>query len=212
MSGVSAVHEAEAFGLAAEMVSFPTQHLASAASDGTLGRILRHLSEHLPYELEGWPEALSSDVTFEALEPEYIRLFDVPDGRPCPLYTGVYAQRRHDAMEELLRFYRHFGLTVSPAAHDLPDSVPTVLEFLQFLCLREAQEADDPGPIRAARADLISRHLLPWARNTVGRLADRSPEPFYAAVVGFVLSIAEAEVAYLRGADAALPVVVHHGR
>lgn len=202
MSSVPAVHQAEAFGLAAEMVSFPTEHLAKAASDGTLERLAGHLAEHLPYEMEGWPASFAGEVSFQALESEYIRLFDVPDGRPCPLYTGVYAHRRHDAMEELLRFYRHFGLTVSPAAHDLPDSVPTVLEFLQFLCLREAQGGQDPAPIRAARADIIARHLLPWAKNTVSRLGERSPHPFYAAVVGLVLSIAVAEVAYLRGAEA----------
>jgi len=202
VSSVRAVHEAEAFGLASEMVSFPTEHLARAASDGTLKRIVSHLAAHLPYELEGWARALSADVSFQTLEAEYIRLFDVPDGRPCPLYTGVYASRRHDAMEEILRFYRHFGLTVAPAAHDLPDSVPTVLEFLQFLCLREAREEHDPAPIRAARADVIGRHLLPWATNTVSRLEGRSAAPFYSAVVGFVLCIAEAEAGYLRGAEA----------
>ena len=37
-------------------------------------------------------------------------------------------------MEDLLRFYRHFGLSVVHAEdRDLPDSVPTVLEFLGYL-------------------------------------------------------------------------------
>lgn len=202
MTTAAAVHEAEAFGLAAEMISFPTERLATAISDGTLARIAGHLVEHLPYELGAAPAAFSPPVTFEALQSEYIRLFDAPDGRPCPLYTGVYAHRRHDAMEELLRFYRHFGLTVSPAAHDLPDSVPTVLEFVQFLCLREAQDSGDAGPLRLARADLISRHLYPWATNTMGRMAERSAAPFYAAAVGFVHDLARAETAYLREAAA----------
>jgi len=204
VSSVAAVHEAEAFGLAAEIVSFPTERLAAAISDGTLATIAGHLVEHLPYEMDGWGQAFSVPVSFEALQADYIRLFDVPDGKPCPLYTGVYARRRHDAMEELLRFYRHFGLTVSPAAHDLPDSVPTVLEFLQFLCLREAQDAGDPSPLRMARADVISRHLYPWAANTASRLAGRSAAPFYVSAVGFVQQLARAEMVYLRSATEAV--------
>jgi putative dimethyl sulfoxide reductase chaperone len=200
MSATPVLHVGEAFGLASEIVSFPTEHLADAARSGTLDRIIEHLSSQLPYEME-WRGTMSADVSFRTLEAEYIRLFDVPDGRPCPLYTGVYASRRHDAMEELLRFYRHFGLTVAPAAHDLPDSVPTVLEFLQFLCLREATAEHDPSPIQAARADVIERHLLPWTRNTMGRLADRSPEPFYLSAIGFVNSIANAELSFLRPAE-----------
>jgi len=111
------------------------------------------------------------------LESEYIRLFDVPDGPATPLYTGVYAPRRRDAMEELLRTYRHFGLTIEGSAHDLPDYVPTVLEFLQFLTFGQAGESPEASaPFRAASADILERHLCPWApRRWAARSAIRSP-------------------------------------
>ena len=109
-----------------------------------------------------------------------------------PLYTGVYAPRRRDAMEELLRFYRFFGLTMNGAIHDLPDYVPVVLEFVSFLSFAEDPAAAESRA--AARHDVLSRHLHPWAVQTYGRLRTRGASRFYQALVGVVRDVAAAEL------------------
>jgi TorA maturation chaperone TorD len=101
-------------------------------------------------------------------------------------------------MEELLRIYRHFGLTIESSAHDLPDFVPTVLEFLRFLTF--GQDSAEPGaraPFESAKADVLERHLRPWTEQTATRLGQRSGHPFYQGIVAVVNTVALAELAAL---------------
>lgn len=196
----SARASADLYGLLGELLSFPGPELAKAVQTGDIRGALEHILAHLPVEGFSTPlDALGPfDVDHRDIESEYIRLFDVPDGTPTPLYTGVYAPRRRDAMEELLRTYRHFGLTIETSAHDLPDFVPTVLEFLRFLTL--GQENEDTGvraAFEAAKADILQRHLVPWTVQTSTRLAQRTAHPFYQGIVGLLGAVAEAELAAL---------------
>ena len=206
---VSSRAMADLFGVAAEALSYPGETLATAVADGSLDASVTHMLGHAGLEAPLPGGALHvSGTTGRELEAEYIRLFDVPDGPVTPLYTGVYARRRRDAMEELLRFYRYFGLTVSPAQHDLPDAVPTALEFLQFLALRDAAGNAQAG-LHSAGADVIGRHLLPWARETLRRMDERKPHSFYRAAIGLVETVAEAE---LRRAEAEVATSSSRGR
>jgi DMSO reductase family type II enzyme chaperone len=197
---------ADLYGLLAEVLSFPGPDLALAVQRGDIRGAIEHILGHLPLAEAIAPlDALGPmDVEPQDLESEYIRLFDVPDGPPTPLYTGVYAPRRRDAMEELLRTYRHFGLTVERSAHDLPDFVPTVLEFLRILTF--GQHAGKPAArpaFESAKADVLDRHLRPWAEQTATRLAQRSGHPFYQTIVGVVNDLATAELAALGRVPAA---------
>ena len=191
---------ADFYGLVAELLSFPGPDLARAVQSGDVRGAVEHILGHLPLGEALAPlDALGPmDVEPRDLESEYIRIFDVPDGPPTPLYTGVYAPRRRDAMEELLRIYRHFGLTIESSAHDLPDFVPTVLEFLRFLTF--GQDAGEPAArpaFASARADILERHLRPWAEQTAKRLAERSAHPFYQSIVVVLNDVAGADLAAL---------------
>ena len=204
--------EADLYGLLSESLSFPNAELAEAVDSGrflsTIGHLLGHLSYDAGAPLDGLePPGLPAGE----LEAEYIRLFDLPDRTPTPLYTGVYAPRRRDAMEELLRLYRHFGLTVDSDAHDLPDFVPTVLEFIRFLAEGTAL---GPGETREAReramADVLERHLCPWAEQTADRLGKRDATPFYRALVDTVKAVSSTRLRQLRASypgNAAIPMV-----
>lgn len=205
---MDAVHDARSarghlYALLGELFSFPTADLAAAISSGEIAHTLHVLSGSLPYAIDAGLPGLSEVVGGDEIGAEYIRLFDLPGGGPtCPLYAGVYARNRQDAMEEILRFYRFFGLTTASAGRDLPDSVPTILEFLQFLVLREESRHEES---QAAQRDVLGRHLLPWAAATVTRLPKRRPEPFYRDLVGLAHAFAGAELEYLRAATALAP-------
>lgn len=191
---------ADLYWLVAELISFPTQELSDRLDSGIVQATVAHLLSHLPERnaASEWPAFAGAA---DGLESEYIRLFDVPDGTGTPLYTGVYSRRRRDAMEELLRFYRHFGLTLSGTSHDLPDYVPTVLEFLGFLSLRMEMGEEDRGAALAL-ADILERHLGPWARETQKRIAGRTPHPFYAGLVELIGMLTDGELKWLRAEKA----------
>jgi DMSO reductase family type II enzyme chaperone len=199
---VSAVASARAdlFGVLAELLSFPNAELERAASQGLVKDALEHVLRHQAYAVTSDLSGLAPrDIAERELEAEFIRLFDVPDGPATPLYTGVYARQRREAMEELLRFYRHFGLTLARDAQDLPDFVPTVLEFVQYLALRaESGDEEQRHATSLAQADVIERHLLPWAAQTQTRFVERRPHPFYAGTLGLCVQVLRGELAWLR--------------
>ena len=187
------------YGRLAELFSFPTPDLIDAYVSGALRDELEQLSDAVPYTLplEGGLRVGRGD----GISSDYIRIFDVPSGgSTCPLYGGVLTGDRRQVMEDLLRMYRHFGLTTANAElGDLPDSIPTVLEFLGFLTYRECEASDgDLKAVRRAQRDLLDRYLARWAPIVVERVAALDPPPIYADATllleGFVVGELQALV------------------
>ncbi len=102
----------------------------------------------------------------DALAVEYTRLFDVgPGGSPISLYGGHHQGGRTQTMEEVLRFYLHFGLERDAARHDLPDHLISELEFLHFLTFQQARIEDrggDPGDHVRGQRDFLDRQVGRW--------------------------------------------------
>lgn len=194
----AAATRAELYSRLADWLSFPTPELLNAYESGELAAEARRLVDDLayPFPLPLDDAALRGDDAAE-IESEYIRLFDVPvGGSPVPLYGGMHGGDRRRVMEELLRFYRHFGLSTAGAAErDLPDWIPTVLEFLAYLCVREAAAptAEEAAPYRTAQRDLLERNLNAWMPVIAGKLAKKEPTPLYRALVDLLGHFAAAE-------------------
>jgi len=186
----------------ADWLSFPTADFVASFARGEIAAEARRLVDALAYP---FPVLLD----FEALESgdpgnvevEFIRLFDVPSGgAPVPLYGGVHGGDRRQVMEELLRYYRHFGLSVANAPErDLPDAVPTVLEFLSFLCAGEAEAAGSEAAetFRTAQRDILGRQLTRWMPAIAGRLAKKDPMALYRSLIDLLGHFAAAEHAAL---------------
>ncbi|MCZ7528434.1 MAG: molecular chaperone TorD family protein [Acidimicrobiia bacterium] len=184
----------------AGLLTFPTAETAGACARGEVAAELEAMVAALPYALALDAGALGAPVDPEELGREFMRLFDVPlDGPPIPLYGGLYGGDRRQVMEELLRFYRHFGLSTAHAPdQDLPDAIPTVLEFLAFLVQQEAVASGPAAaPLRAAQRDVLERHLTRWTPTIVERLARKDPLPFYRVLVDLLHGFAAAERAAL---------------
>ena len=149
-------------------------------------------------------EALAPPETEgENLQIEYTRLFDVggPGGPPCPLYGGTYGGDRTKTMEEVVRFYRHFGLRPDQGMREPPDHLATELEFLHFLTYRETQallSGDDPVSLRRAEKDFIERHPGRWVPKLLARLDQQDPHRFYGTLLHALGHFLCAEAAYLR--------------
>lgn len=160
---------------------YPDQDLVDAIAagdlDGLLGDNVRQIDD------------------VETLQVEYTRLFDVISGSSslCSLNAGDYGDGRPQKLEEMVRFYAHFGLTLPQQYPVLPDHLTAQLEFLHFLSHEEARllaEAEDPADYRRAQRDFLRRLLLPWLPDLIAKLArHRAATIFQDLTAGLVMTV-----------------------
>jgi len=124
----------------------------------------------------------------EALEPAYVRINTFSTSPDLPSFETAYfsgdPQVQTQRMADIAGFYRAFG--VDSAGVDLrPDDLPVELEFMAFLCRKEAYAAEHLGAPRVAQARRAQRlfleeHLGRWAPVYGARLAaTEDAGPFY---------------------------------
>ncbi|MFN8544956.1 MAG: molecular chaperone TorD family protein, partial [Candidatus Binatia bacterium] len=184
---------------------YPDEDLVQAIRAGELVETLRTLlgaaSPGVIGEID-W-EALAIAGGDDDLAVDYTRLFDVGvSGPPCSLYGGMYNSARMQTMEEAVRFYNHFGLTLSESPRELPDHLTTELEFLHFLAYREAEaieQGEDAGPFRRAQRDFVERHPGRWVPELRARLEKNEPPPFLRALVDSLARFLARDQAHLVG-------------
>lgn len=169
----------------AQAFEYPDEDFSKAIRSGAFRRGLRQVLDAVEPGLArgiAW-KRLAESGEADALELEYTRLFDVGiGGPPCPLYGGLYGGDRMKVMEEAVRFYNHFGLTISETRRELPDHLVTQLEFLHFLTFREAQaleQGGDASPLRRAQRDFVARHPGRWLPRLRERLKQQNSMAFY---------------------------------
>lgn len=171
-----AAARSRAYAVFAELFDYPDPALCEAVREGAVAEALREVLAQVHPSLAGGDFAgLWEAGPDDELAVEYTRLFDVgAGGPPCPLYEGSYGGARMKTMEECVRFYHHFGLSLSEAPRELPDHLVTELEFLHYLSFREAEaleRGEDPGAFRRAARDFVLRHPGRFTKHLAGRLA-----------------------------------------
>ena len=189
----------------AEAFAFPTPELTQAVASGRLlGELLAAAAE-LPFPVSaGDGMEAGPALTYEEMEEEYIRLFDVGPGLPpCPLYEGSHRRGRQKILEELVRFYEHFGLRHQEG--DLPDHLCTELEFMHYLAFKEVaalHTGADSQPYRLAQRDFLSRHLNRWLARLCFRLEQSEPSRFYLSLSGLSEEMCRRDAGFLEGGGA----------
>jgi DMSO reductase family type II enzyme chaperone len=188
--------------------NFPTLDFYKEVESGEFFATIRSLLNALPHleSVQSLEDKLSGvTADFEEFCAEYVRLFDVGSVRgkpPCPLYGGEYAIRpRLDVMEELVRFYGFFDLTLSQQDRELPDHLSVELEFLHYLAFRESdalERSADPSSYQRAQADFIERHAGQWLPIMRGKLETQTPLPFFAGLISLTTDVLRADLGYLR--------------
>jgi DMSO reductase family type II enzyme chaperone len=180
-----------------EAFAFPADAFVEAVASGRFVQDLLSEVAALPFELPIEGELCGGSE----LEQEYIRLFEVGPGRPpCPLYEGSHRGGRMKIMEELVRFYEHFGLQPGPG--DQPDHLCAELEFMHYLTFKEAAALSRRGPAEAfvlAQRDFLGRHLCRWLPRLRQRLETLEPPPFYAALTRLSEAFAATDLTFLKG-------------
>jgi DMSO reductase family type II enzyme chaperone len=185
---MSAEARSRAYRIFAEAFGYPQgallDEIRSGALSNALCEALEVISPSLAASLDRSALRVLEDA--DALAVEYTRLFDVgTSGPPCPLHGGLWVGDRMKTMEEVLRFYRHFGLTVGGEPSELPDHLGLELEFLHYLAFREDQAlhaGTDPGAFVRAERDFVARHpgqVVPLLR---AKLEQEHAAPFFMAL------------------------------
>jgi len=128
----------------------------------------------------------------EAWSREYLCLFYGPFHLPAPPYESVYLHGEvlGPAALEVVREYRRAGLALSPDYKNLPDHLAVELEFMAFLCYKEAEGWKEEGPEKLIESlkreeEFLSRHLTLWLPRFYERVAAASA-PHYTGVVRFL--------------------------
>jgi DMSO reductase family type II enzyme chaperone len=192
------------YGVFAGAIEYPDAELCELIRSGTLAQGLREALGAVDAELvEGidWEALRDAGEGEDDLAVEYTRLFDVgASGPPCPLYGGLYVGARMKTMEEAVRFYNHFGLSMAEKPRELPDHITTELEFLHYLSFREAealQTGGDAGAFRRAQRDFVARHPGRWIPKLRQRLEQQEPMRFLREFVRQLDRFIEHERQYL---------------
>jgi len=210
--GKLAAARSRAYGAMAQAFEYPDDEFCGEIRAGTLSQALEEiLSAVGPDRVEGadW-SALSQAGEDDELAVEFTRLFDIgASGPPCPLYGGLYGGARMKTMEETIRFYNYFGLTMAEDPRELPDHLTTELEFLHFLAFREAealQRGEGADSYRRAQRDFIARHPGRWIPKLRQKLEQQKPMPFFLELVRRIECLLERDLAHLVSLVGAAPI------
>jgi len=150
------------------------------------------------------PYSLDAPVPQEAPRAEdYVHAFEVggPYGPPCFIYEGEHGGGRLKVMEDVLRFYDHFGLQPAQedGRRDRPDHLAAELEFMHALAFLEAkalEEGGDPTPYRRAQREFLRFHLADFAAAVASRLEGMGV-PFYSAAAQVAHRLCAQELVFL---------------
>lgn len=185
---------------------FPSPESHRNALERNLLVDIERCLEALPYscgDMEPLLAALTlAEPDYEEFQSHYIELFDIgAGGPPCPLYGGAWVGERKKVMEEALRFYRFFGLSVTVGEEAIPDYLTTELEFLHYLAFRELQairEGNDVDSFRRAERDFLNRHPARWLPQAQVQLNSMdAPPPYWAALVGLACTFCSSDANHL---------------
>jgi len=186
----------------AAALEYPDELMVNRIHSGAIAKNLQVIETMFNRPMDDdldWASLSDIGITQDALSIEYTRLFDSvgSTGPLCSLYTGEYTGSRMKTMEELVRFYNHFGLSMPESSGDLPDHVVTELQFLHYLSFHEAKAlelGDSSLDFQLAQRDFICRHPGRWLSKLHQNMVANNAEPYFETLVKLVSIFLGAEL------------------
>ncbi|MDP6675217.1 MAG: molecular chaperone TorD family protein [Gammaproteobacteria bacterium] len=127
------------------------------------------------------------ELDLDKLKYEYSALFEVGgDGPPCPIREDLQTGQRKGTREDLVRFYNYFNYKLEEKFAWAPDHLSVELEFMHFLCYREASAETDATSYQLAQADFSERHLVCWVPELASSVARVASDSIYRRVIDTV--------------------------
>lgn len=137
-----------------------------------------------------------------ALITEFIRLFGHTSRGIVPPYETEYGSggpfSQPQEMSDIAGFYNAFGLALDPTRHERFDHICCELEFMCFLCARQAcaiEAGDNDGEAEIARTQRIflRDHLARFGCTFFMRVQNESSSTWHGAAAALGLAYLEAE-------------------
>jgi len=162
-------------------------------------------------------------LTAEALERAYTRCFGHAMSKDCPPYEAEYGQahvfQKTHTLADVAGFYRAFGLDLAADAHERIDHISVELEFMHFLCAKEAYALAQHHPAgqlalcRAAQRKFLCEHVGRWAFGFARRVGARAGDAVYGGLGRLLAAFLAAELHALglRPEEVAGPDMVEEG-
>lgn len=194
------------YSLLARGFRFPSPDYHEKVKRGQFADEAKSAIANLPYGgLQAGELGRNTPLSYEEFQSNYIGLFEVggEHGYPCPLYEAEYGGGRMKVMEEVLRFYHHFGLRLSTEKRDRPDHLALELEFMHALSFKEAEaltRGGGRGAYVSAERDLLRFHLGDFVASVASRVGERKV-PFYSDLARLAEGFCQSELAYLLALD-----------
>jgi len=182
---------------------FPTPERYESVKSGQFADEVQQALAQLPYNgLKADPLGRGTGLSYEEFQSHYIELFDVggAHGPPCFLYEAESGGGRMKVMEEILRFYHHFGLRLSTERRDRPDHLASELEFMHLLTFKEAEsllQGKERGAYQKAERDFLRFHLNDFVA-TVAEKVGGTGVPFYSGLAQLSATFCQRELAHLQ--------------
>lgn len=208
--------------------------LAFSYPDSTQLAPLKQQYELLPGSLKMLADAPSEKVSSElqpsiaaltaaSLERAYTQCFGHAMSKDCPPYEAEYGQahifQKTHTLADIAGFYGAFGLDLAADSHERVDHISVELEFMHFLCLKEAYALARKHPdeqlalCREAQSKFLRDHVCRWAFGFARRLCAKASDTLYEGLgqlLGAFLA-AELRALGLKPAEVAGPDMIEEG-
>jgi len=175
----------------AQALSHPDESMLDRIFNGELLSTIMALASRLPYSapFNGATTLVSAGASRQDVGVFYTSHFQA-GSQAISLRESGYSKLTEKAlMEEVFRFYQHFGLNVAKLAEaglkELPDHLCVQLEFLHYMTYLEANALRSPpatanlGALRRAQCDFVTRHPGSWINALTLKLTQADSTGFY---------------------------------
>lgn len=181
---------------------YPTDEFHRWVSTGQLAREVSEAAGELQYavSIPGDLETGSLEETQQA----HVEMFELggPAGPPAFIYEGEYGGGRLGVMEDVLRFYDHFGISPSleEETRDRPDHIANELEFMHILSFQEAaalESGSGPGAYQQAEQDFLRFHLVDFTRAIADRTEPKNT-PLYSGIAALARDLCQQHLQFFK--------------
>lgn len=159
-------------------------------------------------------DAVSTDPDSQAVRLEYDALFRVPGDRYLRPYESVYRGRQvvdgrvvdgtvwGPWTQEALRLYAAAGAELACEAGEPPDFIAVELDFMVFLCAREAEawaagDGESARRFLALQKEFLVEHLSRWVDGLCDEMLARTKLDFYAGVAELTRAFLVADIRHI---------------
>lgn len=125
----------------------------------------------------------------DQLAAQYVGVFGHTMSKECPPYETEYGQahifQKSQTLADIAGFYQAFGLELEPSFKDRLDHISAEMEFMHFLCLKEAyalatgHAEAHTAVCREAQAKFLGEHVGQWVLEFACRLERKAEGGVY---------------------------------